>query len=238
MIFNNLLLIFGSQQQQLSTSCVFPLKHSSYANKRPFSQEKIGYRDPVVLLFYNTIIKEGPAFSSSTPEEGNIMLAVLVANHPMKTIRPQESEETKSVSLPLIHIISRQIRTFQTCKSVGLWDFIVPKWNWTSIHQTPGAPNNHGLSHGLHRLPRNMSSHGGETLKISSSFSCGLSLGTALVQRTFGRKKQQNGSMDVVVLYIIFNSIFLYSIMFCLGETISLPPFFCCKRLSAERKTP
>lgn len=159
------------------------------------------------------------------------MLAVLVANHPMKTIRPQESEETKSVSLPSIHIISRQIRTFQTCKSVGLWENHRPRSETTtSIHQTPGAPHNHGHSHGLHRLPRNMSSHGGETLKISSSFSCGLNLGTALVQRTkMGEKNQQNGSIDVVVLYIIFNSIFLIyyiPIMFCLGETISPPPLF------------
>ena len=116
------------------------------------------------------------------------MLAVLVANHPMKTIRPQESEETKSVSLPLIHIISRQIRTFQTCKSVGLWDFIVPEV------KTELSSTKHREHTGLHRLPRNMSSHGGETLKISSSFSCGLNL----EQRWFnGALGEKNNKMAV-----------------------------------------
>lgn len=133
------------------------------------------------------------------------------------------------------------ISDLQKCWTMGLHR--PPKWNWTSVHQTTHQTTM-VIHTGLHRLPRNMSSHGGETLKISSSFSWGLNLGTALVQRTkMGETNQQNGRFDVVVLYINFNSILLIyhiPIMFCLGETIpDTPPFFFCwKRLSAERKTP
>lgn len=167
------------------------------------------------------------------------MLAVLVANHPMKTIRPQESEETKSVSLPLIHIISRQIRAFQTCKSVGLWDFIVPEVK-TELSSTKHREhqNNHGLSHGFAPTSKKHVITWRRNFKNLFQLQLRSQPRTALVQRSFGRKKQQNGSIDVWWLYISSpNSIFLIyhiPIMFCLGETI--PPFFLLERFVRRAK--
>ena len=166
------------------------------------------------------------------------MLAVLVANHPMKTIRPQESEKTKSVSLPLRHIISRQIRTFQTCKSVGLWDFIVPEVK-TELSSTKHREhqNNHGLSHGFAPTSKKHVITWRRNFKNLFQLQLRSQPRTALVQRSFGRKKQQNGSIDVWWLYISSpNSIFLIyhiPIMFCLGETIP-PPFFSAGKICPQ----